>query len=306
MNGIGYVDRTWNPVTGCAGPCSPGCANCWAVKTAHKLASNPKLSERARFKYEGFRPALWTDRLEEPRTWRRPQRVAVSFMGDLFSPTGSGLRDLLQENACRQIWNVMAMNQQHTFLILTKRPKIMQGFLNSFETLPNVWVGVTVCGQEEADAKIPVLLETPAAVRWVSLEPMLEAIDLKDNLGPSGIDWVVLGGEKAKDARPMHPGLALGVLTQCQAAGTPFWFKGWGTWVPIRYWHKTPEGKQQPLLKVGTNPKRELVVGNGREWPLVNMRRTNGKAPAVLGGQEWRQLPKGKCRKTENRKGATV
>jgi protein gp37 len=123
--------------------------------------------------------------------------------------------------------------KQHIFLLLTKRPERMRTILNNkywLEKCPNVWPGVTVCTQDEADRKIPILLKIPAAVRFVSIEPMLSEIHLEQAL-IKGIDWVILGGETGPSARPIHSDWVRSVRDQCQNAGVPFFFKEWGSQV---------------------------------------------------------------------------
>ncbi|HEY5473511.1 MAG TPA: DUF5131 family protein, partial [Candidatus Limnocylindrales bacterium] len=199
-----------------------------------------------------------SDRLDQPLHWRKPRRIGVSFMGDLFH---EAITDEQRDAVLARIIG----SPQHTFMLLTKRAEAARTYLSDQHErcamllanwhhlvpdgrnpwpLPNVHLGVTVCNQEEADRNIPLLLDTPAAVRWVSLEPMLGAVDLRPGLyeegfdpeygplGPTGpgpfIDWVVLGGETGPGARPMQPEWALDAYRQCKVEGVAFWFKQWG------------------------------------------------------------------------------
>jgi protein gp37 len=130
----------------------------------------------------------------------------------------------------QKAWEVMARCNRHTFLILTKRPNRMlmaASVLNDISLL-NVWLGVTVENQETANGRIPLLLKTPAAKRFISVEPMLGEI----NFRMDSLDWVICGGESGHGARPMHPDWARSLRDQCKSAGVPFWFKGWGKHVP--------------------------------------------------------------------------
>ena len=227
--GIDYLDATWNPVTGCT-HISEGCRNCWAERTAKRQHQ------------EWGKVVLHPERLDQPLHWRKPRRVGVCFMGDLFHrdvPLGFIL-DVLQ---------VTRIAEQHSYYFLTKRPDRFASIKNYLGGKDNVWLGVSVEDQKTANERIPILLQTPAAHRWVSIEPMLGPVDLVRWLpitysGPSGYslveheasdfgpmcfpDWVVLGGESGSGARPMHPDWVRSVRDQCVAAGVPFWFKQWG------------------------------------------------------------------------------
>jgi len=271
---IEWTDATWNPVTGCT-KFSPGCANCYAERMAKRLAG--------RFGYpkdEPFKVTLHEDRITEPLKWRKPRRVFVCSMGDLFH------EDVKAYDIMR-IFNVMAQAKQHTFMVLTKRPeRMLQVYrrLRPGNTSPgpyfsiakgpnaegqppmlpsNIWVGVTAENQEVADKRISTLLQIPATIRFVSIEPMLGPIDLtsipvrtlaypwslqklnwKTNVltgksaEPQGpdfkqhLDWVIVGGETGPGARPMHPDWVRSIRDQCRTAGVPFFFKGWGEWGP--------------------------------------------------------------------------
>lgn len=175
---IEWADMTVNPVVGCS-HCSPGCAHCYAERFAARMVKhpNPKISG----KYAGVvdKNGKWTgkvsgfDRSLFYNLPTKPKRIFVGSMTDLFHE-GTSFEDL------RYAWKQMAFLSQHTFMILTKRAKRMSDFFKDDKFVPpkNIWLGVTVCNQEEADAKIPLLLQTPAAVRFVSIEPMLGPIDL--------------------------------------------------------------------------------------------------------------------------------
>lgn len=225
---IEWTDETWNPVTGCS-KISAGCKNCYAERMAKRLAG--------RFGYpdapNSFDVTLHPDRLEEPLRWRNPRKVFVCSMSDLFHP------DVPKEF----IWKVLEVawkSDNHIFQILTKRPKRMRHIYsdlcgNCLEDTPlNIWLGVTAENQETADERIPILLETPAAVRFVSVEPILGPVDLWPYLQKDSphfnhkLDWVIAGGETGPGARPPHPDWFRALRDQCAAADVPFFFKQWG------------------------------------------------------------------------------
>lgn len=197
---IEWTEYSWNPVTGCT-PVSEGCQNCYAKRMAKRL--------RGRCGYpadDPFRVTLHPERLEEPLKWKKPRRVFVCSMGDLF-------HEDVHPYDIMQIFNVMAKAKQHTFLVLTKRPERMlefykrlrpgnvipgpyfsitgigEGWAGSPPVLPdNIWLGVTAENQQRADERIPILLQIPATVRFVSCEPLLSAIDLTKWLGGKNIN----------------------------------------------------------------------------------------------------------------------
>lgn len=250
---IEWADATINPVVGCS-HCSPGCDNCYAERFAARLAKNPKTAK----KYSGVvdEKGKWTGVIDFDvsclvKLPRKPKRIFVGSMCDLF-------HDSVMDNHLEQIVGHIGLtrdNAHHTFMLLTKRPERMRDFFTRWEPyrkVTNVWLGVTVCNQAEADAKIPVLLQTPAAVRFVSVEPCLGPVDLRGKLChwtcPDGsgswfspvpgkvhhrlLDWVICGGETGPGARPMHPDWVRDLRDQCHGARVPFFFKGWGRWLP--------------------------------------------------------------------------
>ena len=189
-----------------------------------------------------------------------------------------------------KVWANMALCPQHIFLILTKRPRRMLEFvmeigIPNHGILPNVWLGCTVVNQQEADEKIPILRQIPAAVRFISVEPLLEQTDLclspgieiSAPYGIHGIHWVIAGGETGPGARPMHPAWARSVRDQCQAAGVPFFFKQWGEWAP----HNEGSKYRQHCWNSGSSI-RDLVVSShvGKK-----------AAGRLLDGREYNELP---------------
>jgi len=227
---IPYTDEGWNPVSGCT-PCSPGCANCYAKATAERF---PNAHAGFGAKVAGFAKAvsfsqvvLHPDRLSKPLHWRRPRVVLVPTMGDLFHPDvpDAFLVDVLQA--------ISSAHSRHTWLLLTKRAERMQEFMSRYMAMdrlgcfPNVWLGVTVCNQEEADAKIPILLDAPAAHRWISVEPMLGPIAMgRFFVNPKRrIDQVIVGCESGPKRRPMRHEWANAIEAQCERAGVPYYLK---------------------------------------------------------------------------------
>ncbi len=222
-NPDGTQGEVWNPVSGCT-PVTEGCRNCYA-KEFHK-----------RFNKEPFEKIkCHLNRLDKPLHWKKPRMVFVNSMSDLFHP---GVPFKFVE----KVWRVMAKYPQHTFVVLTKRPAYMKDFIETllvvsfFPVLPNLWLGVSVSNQEDADEFIPQLLQTPAAKRFVSYEPALGGIDLNKKeclidkkrfrltLG-NYLDWVICGGESGANARPCHPDWVRKVRDDCVNAGVPFFLK---------------------------------------------------------------------------------
>ena len=271
---IEWTDATWNPVTGCT-KVSQGCKNCYAERDWARLVHLPAYHGRAFTDVE-----CHPERLDQPLRWKRPRRIFVNSMSDLF-------HEDIPDEFLAQVFAVMAATPDHTYQALTKRPARMLALLDNpgFSDLvddlmhihthsdadwplPNVWLGVSVEDQATADERIPLLLQTPAAVRWISAEPLLGPIELHalphlhgygsphcsecgypvtiDALngytacGPSAcdgprvdtLDWVVAGGESGPKARPTHPDWFRLLRDQCKAAGVPFLFKQWGEWSP--------------------------------------------------------------------------
>lgn len=276
---IEWTDVTWNPVTGCS-PISPGCANCYAKRMSKRLAG------RCGYPADDlFRVTLHLDKLDTPLGWKKPRRVFVCSMGDLF-------HDDVPEDMIGQVWLYATLAPQHTYLFLTKRPERMNDiFTRIANTYPsqypasNIWLGVTAENQEQADKRIPILLQTPAAIRFVSVEPMLSPVDLEEYLPiydyrptyeyyrmaypelgekpillKKGLDWVICGGETGPGARPMHLGWARNLRNQCQEAGEPFFFKQWGEWKHINF---LDDGGEK-FERVGKKAAGRLL--DGVEW----------------------------------------
>ena len=208
---IEWTDIVWNPVTGCD-KVSPGCDHCYAERIA---------SRRGKGFPNGFALTLHPERLRSPLHKRKPKRIFVNSMSDLF-------HDGIPDDYIAEVFAVMAEADWHTFQVLTKRPGRMRSWTrrHRLDPLPNVWLGVSAEDQKWADIRIPVLLDTPAAVRWVSAEPLLGPINLGAYLPV--LDWIVVGGESGPGHRRMEPGWAREIRDQCVAAAVPFHFKQWG------------------------------------------------------------------------------
>jgi protein gp37 len=215
--------KTWNPVTGCT-PVSPGCENCYAAVMARRLQAMGQAKYR-----DGFKVTLHPDELSKPLHWKKPQKIFVCSMGDLFHRA-------VPFEFIGKVMDTIKQTPQHTYQILTKRVERMSDFFVRYPLPNNVWLGVTVCNQNEVYRKIPALIPIPAKLRFVSIEPMLEAISLsgflhKIMIGGNGklvkgwVDWVIVGGETGANARPMNPDWARAIRDQCRVAGTPFFFK---------------------------------------------------------------------------------
>lgn len=257
---IEWTEATWNPITGCGSEIiSPGCQNCYARRMSKRLAENPKLKLRARFRYLNFNISFWPERLDEPLKRKKSTLYFVCSMGDMFH------KDVRRE-WINQVVTIIRAKSFHWFNILTKRPERMAEYFQDYnEIIPNLGLGVTVCNQAEADEKIPILLSIPAAMRFVSIEPMLGPVDIENCLpnmvasaarseicgGVRGVDWVICGGETGPGARSLKYGWVVNLVNQCTEAKVPFFFKKWGIagndfaavdgWVGGLEWRQVPE-----------------------------------------------------------------
>ena len=219
---IEWAHASWNPIRGCS-KVSTGCENCYAARMASRFSGpgNPYHGLARHGEWTGP-PRLIANDVDRPLRWKRPRRIFVCSMSDLFH---EGVTD----DWLDRVWSVMGRASQHTFIVLTKRPKRMREYLRDCEPMEHVWLGVSAENQEAADDRIPILLHTSAAVRWVSVEPMLGPINMAIAMGAhpldARIDWVVCGGESGPGARPMHVAWARSLRDQCIAEGVPFFLK---------------------------------------------------------------------------------
>ena len=318
---IEWATHTWNPVTGCT-KVSQGCKHCYAERLAKRFSRRGILpgtdSEGNAVEWDtcespngpDFQVLLHPERLDEPLHWRKPRRVFVCSMSDLF-------HEAVPDDFRDRVFASMALAAQHTFMVLTKRPRLLTDYMagkllcgriaqhiagidgrpvrwawggdgtaNCVGTrpwpLPNVWLGVSVEDQATADERIPLLLQTPAAVRFVSYEPALGPVNFKLYLpltehgrggpirGKGGLDWIICGGESGPGARPMHPDLARSARDQCQAAGVPFFLKQRGEWLTA------DEALRPGESSIGRRVQGEFVrVGKKRAGRLLDGREHN-------------------------------
>ncbi len=339
---IEWTDATWNPVRGCT-RVSEGCRNCYAERVARRFSGTG-------MPYEGLATSVgrWNGKtrlvegaIDQPLRWKRPRRIFVNSTSDLF-------HESLTDEEIDRIFAVMLLAQQHTFQVLTKRSARMRNyFADKYERhgvillaaekfspsqptrmawpLPNVWLGVSVENQAAADERIPMLLETPAAVRFISAEPLLGPVDLRnvnplkldaadspvlidtltghvkgpDDMLPAQIDWVIAGGESGPGARPMHPDWARSLRDQCAVAGVPYFFKQWGEWSPIAddlFPFKHEPGSLIGMTTVCSTDRKRIgersfaafsAAGNAR------MERVGKRAAgAELDGREHKEFPR--------------
>jgi len=242
---IEWTDQTWNPVTGCT-KVSAGCKNCYAERLSERFRGVPG------HPYEqGFDLKLWPERLDQPLRWRKPRRVFVNSMSDLF-------HEDVPDSYIGSVFETMYNAPRHTFQVLTKRPGRMAEFVGGVRRkvfgdwwpLPNVWLGTSVENQATADERIPHLLATPAAVRFLSCEPLLDPLQLAGWLpAGEGIDWVIVGGESGPRARPMELAWVRAIRDQCAAASVPFFMKQIterGRKVPFDEWPEDLKVREWP------------------------------------------------------------
>lgn len=207
---IEWTESTWNPVTGCT-QISPGCAHCYAMTFAERFRGVPG------HPYEnGFDLQLRPERLIQPLRWKKPRTIFVNSMSDLFHPE-------VPEEYIREVFEVMVRAEHHRFQVLTKRSERLVEMADALPWPRNVWMGVSVENQRFV-GRVDDLREIPAAVRFLSCEPLLGPLELD----LAGIGWVIVGGESGPGARPMSPEWAVALRDQCAAADVPFFFKQWG------------------------------------------------------------------------------
>ena len=221
---IEWCDKSWNIITGCS-PVSEGCENCYARRMAHRL--------KGRFGYpkdDPFRVTFHPDRLEEPLHWKKASRIFVCSMGDLF-------HEQVKTIWIEKIFKSMVSANWHKYLILTKRPSQaikIDGWIKNLSDNIDLVFGISIENQPTADERIPILCQIPAAIKFVSVEPMLENIHIyRGWFGLNGINWVICGAETGPKARPMNPDWARDLFHQCRTARIPFFFKQMSAKQPI-------------------------------------------------------------------------
>lgn len=251
--GIEWTDSTWGPTIGCD-KVSPGCDHCYAIRVGARLQSNAAYKGTIAGGDWTGRVNMVEDRLDQPLRWKRPRRIFVDSMSDLFH------KDVTDTFIAR-VFAVMGLANHHTFQVLTKRPQRMANLLGTDEfqrawfeqreaigvtdrvqqmanreeislavrwPLPNVWLGTSI-ENDRYTFRARHLVATPAAVRFLSLEPLIGPLP---SLELGGIDWVIVGGESGPGARPMHPQWVRGLRDRCVERKVPFLFKQWGEWLP--------------------------------------------------------------------------
>ncbi len=303
---IEWTEATWNPVVGCS-HISPGCDHCYA----EKAAASPRLQRFERYrevitgkKWNG-KTVLHEETLQQPLHWRTPRMVFADSMTDLF-------HESIPFETVARVVDIIRRCPQHTFQILTKREQRMHNYFHhhmrdhfppEMQVLPNLWLGVTVENNDQRH-RIEKLLQTPAAVRFISVEPMLGPADIskwyheqacgcldrfikycpncKNTGAVKEIDWVICGGESGPRARPMHPDNPRSLRDQCAAAGIPFFFKQWGEWAPCDMF----PGLQKPGVVKSLDGQHEgMVCRVGKK-----------KAGCLLDGVEYKEYPEKKGR----------
>lgn len=221
---IEWTDATWNPVAGCS-IASAGCTNCYAMRMAARLESMGVQKYTGLTRKTGGR-AKWTGKINTdyaslsiPHGWRKPRKVFVNSMSDLFHAD-------VPVEFIQQVWQVMKETPRHDYQLLTKRPDRMRKILSGkgFDVLPNVWVGTSVESQDVVH-RIDELRNTPAAIRFISFEPLISPIT---NANLDGIAWAIVGGESGPAARSMEEAWVMDIKRLCRHHGTAFFFKQWG------------------------------------------------------------------------------
>ncbi len=216
---IEWTQATWNPTTGCDRT-SPGCANCYALTLSKRLKAmgQPKYQNDGDpdSSGPGFGLTLHPDALQIPGRWRTPRVVFVNSMSDLFHPS-------VPDDFIRQVFDVMLQTPRHTYQILTKRSQRLATLASELPWPTNVWMGVSVEAQRYA-FRLAHLRRVPAAVRFLSVEPLLGPVELD----LAGIDWCIVGGESGKGHRPVEDHWIRVIRDGCVSAGVPFFFKQWG------------------------------------------------------------------------------
>lgn len=306
-----YWDRAWSLVEGCS-PVSPGCAHCWSEKQTHIRSAQQNEKIQARYSDLTDSQGKWTGKIRLMRKdLDKPLHVKKPTTWSIWN-------DLLHE----EVWfdfiglvlDVIYKTPQHTYYLLTKRAKRMKRAIEyyngRYDTLPNLRLGVTAENQETADERVVVLCQTPAAFRFVSVEPMLGSVVLENTYetprdvniafdkarssggrvharsylshSTNGIDLVVVGGETLVGARPMKPAWPLSLRDQCLSSDTDFFFKSWGEYVDLANMPQETVDRMMPVSS-GKTFKRD-------GYP--EMYRVGKKNSGhLLGGREWRELP---------------
>jgi protein gp37 len=238
---IEWTEATWNPVTGCH-EVSPGCAHCYAKTFAERWRGVP-----GHHYEQGFDLRLWPERLEQPLQWKKPRVIFVNSMSDLF-------HEGIPNDYIAQVFDVMVRAKQHTFQILTKRENRLAEIAPTLPWASNIWMGVTIENRRFVH-RADRLREVPAAVRFISAEPLLGPLE---GLDLAGIDWLISGGESGHKHRPVKEEWLRELRDRCAADGVAYFFKQWGGRTPKaggrlldgRTWDEmpTPQPRRQALV----------------------------------------------------------
>lgn len=248
---IEWTDATWNPVAGCS-IMSAGCTNCYAMNMAMRLEAMGVQKYSGLTRKSGNR-TVWTGVVNEdksslivPYSWKKPRKIFVNSMSDLF-------HESVSFNFVSKVWRVMEETPHHCYQILTKRPDRLNEFVSNYTSfvLPNVWLGTSV-ENSGVVSRIEHLRQVPAAIRFISFEPLIGGVGEVDL---TGIHWSIVGGESGKNARPVREEWIDDIFNQCSEQNVAFFFKQWGAW--------------------GKDNKRRSKKANGREYR----------------GQTWNQMP---------------
>ena len=263
MSKIEWTDETWNPVTGCT-KISAGCANCYAERMAGRLQAMGQANYR-----NGFKVTCHEHVLETPFRWRKPRRVFVCSMSDLFH------RDVPWPFVS-MVFDVMDANPQHTYQVLSKRTASVAAYLsNRYCHQPaHIWVGTSIENKKAMNDRLGYISTLRGFTRFLSIEPLLE--DLGTIPGLHRFDQVIVGGESGPGARPMHPDWVRSIRDQCLEQNVPFFFKQWGEWYP---YHLVPNGE---------GGSYRWVILDGEAMSRIGKKR----AGRLLDGREWNEFPK--------------
>ncbi len=236
---IEWTEATWNPVTGCD-RISPGCAHCYARTFAERWRGVPGHAYE-----QGFDMRLWPERIDQPLRWKRPRQIFVNSMSDLFHPE-------VPDEFIAEVFATMVEADQHVFQILTKRPERLLELADELPWPPHVWMGVSIENRRFVH-RADLLREVPAAIRFISAEPLLgplEGLDLTD------IHWLIAGGESGAGHRPIREEWVLDLRDRCEDEGVAFFFKQWGGFRPKsngrllegREWNAMPATSEEALV----------------------------------------------------------
>lgn len=265
MTKIEWANKVWNPITGC----SYTCQWCYARRFANRLQHNPNVKVNHKYR-NGFEPSFHPEALCEPSKWEKPARVFVCSMGELFDPAfmPNRISDL------DRIFNVMEVHNMHTYILLTKQPALMLGYIESRygnKGVPgNIWIGVSVSNSIDFIRRVPILYNINASVRIISAEPLTGHIDL--GIYADRIQWVICGGMSGHKAIPMHTSWVKSLLNQCISANIPFFFKRWGAHIPNDCKSRELDGVEYneiPTIKKKAMPWESNVINSGKELSEV-------------------------------------